>query len=176
VLNEAGQPLAPGERGEVAVSGPNLTPGYYRNDAANAASFVDVGGMRFLRTGDQGYLDADGYLFLSGRLKELINRGGEKISPVEIDAAMLECPAVAEAVSFAVPDAKYGEEVHAAIVCKPGSSLTEPQLTQFLSSRLAAYKLPKRFYFAHELPKTATGKMQRNVVAKHFTQPQQQKQ
>ena len=118
----------------------------------------------FFRTGDQGTLDADGYLTLTGRLKELINRGGEKISPFEIDAALLEHPAVAEAVSFAAPHPKYGEEVQAAVVLKGAAS--QADLTAFCLDRLADFKVPRQIYFTDSLPRTATGKIQRRHVAR----------
>jgi acyl-CoA synthetase (AMP-forming)/AMP-acid ligase II len=108
---------------------------------------------------------------LTGRLKELINRGGEKISPLEVDAALLEHPAVAEAVSFAAPDAKYGEEVHAAVVLKAAASPAEIQA--FCGKRLADFKVPKVIHVTKEVPRTATGKIQRRHVAAHFLQEAQ---
>ena len=106
---------------------------------------------------------------LTGRLKELINRGGEKISPLEVDAALLEHPAVAEAVTFAAPDPKYGEEVHAAVVLKGAAS--QADLAAFCRDRLADFKVPRQIYFAESLPRTATGKIQRRHVAAHFLAP-----
>src|SRR5581483_2094256 len=113
----------------------------------------------YFRTGDQGLLDADGYLTLTGRIKELINRGGEKISPLEVDAALLEHPSVAEACCFAAPDPKYGEEVHAAVVLKGDATVEDIQA--HCRERLADFKVPKRIHVADQVPRTATGKIQR---------------
>ena len=162
ILDDHGNFLPQGQQGEVSIRGPNVMHGYRNNPEANAASFT----AGYFRTGDQGVLDADGYLTLTGRLKELINRGGEKISPLEVDAVLLEHPAVAEAVSFAVPDAKYGEEVNGAVVLKGDAAADE--IIAFCRERLADFKVPKRVYVATALPRTATGKIQRRHVAAHF--------
>jgi oxalate---CoA ligase len=162
ILDEHGRELLRGTAGEVAIRGANVTAGYYNNPAANAQAFTNG----WFRTGDQGVLDADGYLSLTGRLKELINRGGEKISPLEVDAVLLEHPAVAEAVSFAVPDPKYGEEVYGAVVLK--GEADPDGLVAFCRDRLADFKVPKRIYITQALPRTATGKIQRRHVAAHF--------
>ena len=151
-----------GERGEVVIKGENVMWGYHNNEEANADAFV--GG--WFRTGDQGILDADGYLTLTGRLKELINRGGEKISPLEVDAALLEHPAVAEAVCFAAPDEMYGECVQAAVVLR--DDCEQKDIQDFCRERLADFKVPDVIYFADELPRTATGKIQRRHVATAF--------
>lgn len=164
ILNENGDILPAGQQGEVSIRGRNVTNGYLNNPEANKSSFT--GG--YFRTGDQGFLDADGYLTLTGRLKELINRGGEKISPLEVDAALLEHPAVAEAVSFAAADAKYGEEVHAAVVLK--GDATAADIQAFCKARLADFKVPKVIHIADAVPRTATGKIQRRHVAAHFQQ------
>ncbi|KAJ2887691.1 hypothetical protein IWW38_005084, partial [Coemansia aciculifera] len=152
--------------GEVCIRGPNVTPGYLNNAEANAKSFTSDGG--WFRTGDQGYIDDDGYLVLTGRIKELINRGGEKISPLELDAVLARGPGVAEAVCFAVEDEMYGQEVNAAVVAKPGAVVTEEMVRQFMEGQVAKFKVPKRVFITHELPRTATGKIQRRVVAEHF--------
>jgi acyl-CoA synthetase (AMP-forming)/AMP-acid ligase II len=162
ILDESGNRLPSGQQGEVSIRGPNVMHGYRNNPDANASSFT--GG--YFRTGDRGFLDAGGYLTLTGRLKELINRGGEKISPLEVDAVLLEHPAVAEAVSFGVPDPKYGEEVHGAVVLKTAAQADE--IVAFCRDRLADFKVPKRIYIADALPRTATGKIQRRHVAAHF--------
>ncbi len=151
-----------GERGEVVIKGRNVMWGYHNNEEANADAFVND----WFRTGDQGMLDADGYLTLTGRLKELINRGGEKISPLEVDAALLEHPAVAEAVCFAAPDSHYGEAVQAAVVLSGDSE--QEDIQNFCRDRLADFKVPDVIYFADELPRTATGKIQRRHVAAAF--------
>jgi acyl-CoA synthetase (AMP-forming)/AMP-acid ligase II len=162
VMDEEGNLLPAGTAGEVVVRGPNVTRGYHNNPEANAAAFVDG----WFRTGDRGVLDADGYLTLIGRIKELINRGGEKISPLEVDAALLSHPAVAEAASFGVPDLKYGEEVHAAVVLR--GSATEAELRAHCLGRLADFKVPKVFRLVKELPKGPTGKVQRRHLAAFF--------
>jgi len=157
----------PNVEGEVCIRGNNVTKGYIGVDPeVNEEAFA--GG--WFHTGDQGKLDQEGYLTLTGRIKELINRGGEKISPLEVDAAMLSHPAVAEAVSFAVPDEKYGEVVAAAIVLKKtdGPPLDESGLKKFLADKLSSFKVPTKVYFDDKLPKTATGKIQRRIVAAHF--------
>ncbi len=150
--------------GEIVISGPNVTPGYENNDKANADNFFEVGGQRWFRTGDQGQFDADGYLSLTGRLKEIINRGGEKISPLEIDEMLMDHPDVAQVVSFAVPHPKLGEEVGAAIVLT-NPDITEQDLKAFAETRVAAFKIPKHIVIMDEIPKGATGKMQRIGMA-----------
>lgn len=158
----SGELAATGGLGEVVIKGENVMWGYHNNEEANADAFIDG----WFRTGDQGFLDDHGYLTLTGRLKELINRGGEKISPVEVDATLLEHPAVAEAVCFAAPDSHYGEAVQAAVVLSADSNQQEIQ--DFCRERLADFKVPDIIYFAEELPRTATGKIQRRHVATAF--------
>lgn len=164
VLDEQWQALPAGQVGEVAIRGENVTAGYEKNPDANAQAFRDS----WFRTGDQGYLDADGYLFLTGRLKEIINRGGEKISPREIDEVLLEHPAVAQVVAFAMPDPKLGEEVAAAIVLREGATLEKRELLAFAAQRLADFKLPRELVFVDEIPKGPTGKLQRIGLAQRL--------
>jgi acyl-CoA synthetase (AMP-forming)/AMP-acid ligase II len=159
IMDESGRLLPANTQGEVVIKGPNVTRGYHNNPEANAAAFTNG----WFRTGDQGILDPTGYLTLVGRLKELINRGGEKISPREIDETLLTHPAVAEAVCFGVADAKYGEEVAAAVVLR--SAATEETLIAHCRERLAAFKAPKKIYLVTQIPRTATGKIQRRNVA-----------
>ena len=159
ILDEHGARCSPGIVGEVAVRGPNVTRGYHNNPAANAEAFC----AGWFRTGDWGRLSDDGYLTLVGRLKELINRAGEKISPVEIDDALLSHPGVSEAVSFSVPDEKYGEVVGAALVLKEGTAVDD--VLAHARSRLAAFKVPTAVYVVESIPRTATGKVQRGAVA-----------
>ena len=168
-MDADGRHLPPGERGEVVIQGPNVIRGYENNPEANAASFTDG----WFRTGDQGFLDADGYLTLVGRIKELINRGGEKISPREIDEVLLAHPAVAEAVCFGVPHATWGEEVAAAVVVR--EPVTEAELLAFCNERLADFKRPKQIHITDTIPRTATGKIQRGVVAKAFSTGQRRR-
>ena len=168
IMDAEGHHLASGERGEVCIQGPNVIRGYENNSEANATSFFDG----WFRTGDQGVLDANGYLTLVGRLKELINRGGEKISPREIDEVLLTHPAIAEAVCFGVPHRSWGEEVAAAVVLRPvdaGATVTEAELLAFCKERLADFKRPKQIHITDAIPRTATGKIQRRVVAQVFT-------
>jgi acyl-CoA synthetase (AMP-forming)/AMP-acid ligase II len=160
IMDGKGNHLAQGERGEVAIQGPNVVDGYENNPEANAASFT----QGWFRTGDQGYLDADGYLVLTGRIKELINRGGEKIAPREIDEVLLAHPAIAEAIAFGVPHATWGEEVAAAVVLREPES--EAAILSFCKERLADFKRPKKVYIVESIPRTATGKIQRGAVAK----------
>lgn len=164
ILDEEAHPLPPGQPGEIAIRGPGVISGYEGNPEANTRSFA--GG--WFRTGDQGYLDADGYLYITGRLKELINRGGEKISPREVDEVLLEHPAVAQAVTFAMPDPRLGEEVAAAVVPRgavPAAAVFEKELRDFAAGRLAYFKVPKRVVIVAEIPKGPTGKVQRLGLA-----------
>jgi acyl-CoA synthetase (AMP-forming)/AMP-acid ligase II len=162
IMDPQGRHLSTGQRGEVVIKGPNVISGYENNPEANATSFVDG----WFRTGDQGYLDEQGYLTLVGRIKELINRGGEKISPREIDEVLLTHPAVAEAVCFGVPHPTWGEEVAAAVVVR--EAVTEPELLAFCKDRLADFKRPKQIHITETIPRTATGKIQRRIVAEAF--------
>ncbi|MDB6147848.1 MAG: oxalate--CoA ligase-like [Spartobacteria bacterium] len=168
IIDEAGRHLAANVPGEVVVRGPNVMRGYRNDPDANASAFIDG----WFRTGDTGALDGDGYLTLLGHTKEMINRGGEKISPEEVEAVLLQHPAVAEAAAFGVPDAKYGEEIWAAVVLR---SPTDPQeLQAFCSSRLADFKVPKVIHVVSTLPKNATGKVQRRDLAALFKVPPKQ--
>ena len=150
--------------GEVVIRGESITAGYDGNPQANAQSFVDG----WFRTGDIGHLDSDGYLFLSGRTKEMINRGGEKIAPREVDEVLLRHPAVAQAVAFAMPDPLLGEDVAAAIVLRPGAAASELELREFAAGALAHFKVPRRFVFLAEIPKGPTGKPQRIGLAERL--------
>ncbi len=145
-----------------------MTPGYENNPKANAESFIARPEVPYpwFRTGDQGTLDAEGYLTITGRLKEMINRGGEKVSPREVDEAILDHPAVAEALTFALPHDKLGEEVACAVVLREGEALDERALRDFAAKRLADFKVPRKVVFLDEIPKGATGKQQRIGLAK----------
>jgi acyl-CoA synthetase (AMP-forming)/AMP-acid ligase II len=164
ILDDGGNELAAGASGEVAVRGPNVIDGYENNPQANASSFT----QGWFRTGDLGVLDADGYLRLLSRIKELINRGGEKIAPREIDEVLEAHPAVKEAVSFGVPHPTWGEEVGAAVVLN--EPVTEKDLLAFVRSRLADFKVPRHLHIVDSIPKTPTGKIQRRFVAEQFIQ------
>jgi acyl-CoA synthetase (AMP-forming)/AMP-acid ligase II len=162
VMDDHGMLLHAGTNGEVVIKGPSVIDAYANNPEANAQSFTDG----WFRTGDQGVLDMGGYLFLVGRLKEMINRGGEKIAPREIDDVLLQHPAVAEAVAFGVPHSGWGEQVAAAVVLK--SEVSEKELIAFARERLADHKVPRKLYVVDRIPRTATGKIQRRAVAEVF--------
>jgi acyl-CoA synthetase (AMP-forming)/AMP-acid ligase II len=161
IMDEAGNLLPQGGLGEIVIRGPNVTKGYEANPDANAKAFADG----WFRTGDQGTLDEEGYLRITGRLKELINRGGEKVSPLEVDEILMDHPAVAQVVTFGMPHDKLGEEVAAAIVLREGLSAGERELRDFCGMRLADFKVPRRIVIVAEIPKGATGKLQRIGLA-----------
>jgi acyl-CoA synthetase (AMP-forming)/AMP-acid ligase II len=161
ILAPDGGILPAGDAGEVAIRGRNVFRGYENNPEANAAAFTDG----WFRTGDEGTLDAEGYLRLTGRIKEQINRGGEKISPLEVDAVLMDHPAVAQCLTFGVPHPMLGEEVAAAVVRRDGVTCVDTELREFAATRLAAFKVPRHIYFLDELPKGATGKFMRTGLA-----------
>jgi acyl-CoA synthetase (AMP-forming)/AMP-acid ligase II len=161
VVDERGNTLPPGVTGEIVIRGENVTRGYENNPAANETAFIDG----WFRTGDQGMMDADGYVSITGRLKEIINRGGEKISPREVDEIIMEHPAVHQCVTFGMPHEMLGEEVAAAIVLKEGAACESNELRQFAAVRLADFKVPKKILILKEIPVGATGKLQRIGLA-----------
>ncbi len=161
VMDEAGAILCPGRVGEVVIRGPNVTAGYLENPEANATAFHDG----WFRTGDLGVLDAEGYLTITGRLKEIINRGGEKVSPHEVDEVLLDHPDIDEAATFAMPHDKLGEEVAVAIVARQGAEIDSGEVRAFARDRLADFKVPRRIVLVEEIPKGATGKLQRIGLA-----------
>ena len=161
IMAPDGELLAPGEIGEIVIRGDNVTTGYENNDKANAEAFTHG----WFRTGDQGQMDDAGYLTLTGRLKEIINRGGEKISPREVDDVLMTHPAVAQAVVFAVPHDKLGEDVAAAIVLREGEEASERDIRDFTAEHLAPFKVPRKIVLLDEIPKGATGKLQRIGLA-----------
>ena len=164
IMDDNGNLLSAGEQAEVVIRGANVTHGYHNNPDANAEAFTNG----WFRTGDQGFLDGAGTLTLTGRIKELINRGGEKISPLEVDAALLEHPSVAEAVCFGVPHTMYGEAVQAAVVISADTD--EAAIREYCGERLAAFKVPDRVYIIDTMPRTATGKIQRRHIAAMFAE------
>jgi oxalate---CoA ligase len=164
IMNEHGELLSAGRIGEVVIRGPNVTKGYESNPLANEIAFAHG----WFHTGDQGIIDDEGFLRITGRLKEIINRGGEKISPVEVDEVLLTNPAVLQAVTFAIPHDKLGEEVAAAIVLREGATASERELRDYVGSRLADFKVPRRILIVPEIPKGATGKLQRIGLAQKF--------
>jgi oxalate---CoA ligase len=161
ICDSSGVELPRGMAGEVCIDGPGVIREYENNAEATAKSFFGV----WFRTGDQGILDEDGYLHLTGRIKELIIRAGENIAPREIDEVLLAHPAVAEAVCFGVPHPIWGEEVEAAVVLRPEAPAGETDLMGFCRGRLADFKCPKKIHIVSSIPRTATGKIQRLNVA-----------
>ncbi len=157
VVDATGRPVAPGEIGEIVIRGDNVMDGYYKNSDATAAAFFGS----WFRTGDQGYRDEQGYFFITGRLKELIIRGGENIAPREIDDVLYKHDAVLEAAAVGVPDDNYGQEVVACVVRRRGRECSEEELIEFCRSAVGDYKSPKRIYFMDDLPKGPSGKIQR---------------
>ena len=164
VIDEAGNPLARGQTGEIVLKGLNIASRYWNNGAQNRHSFVDG----WFRTGDQGHIDDDGFVFLTGRIKEMINRGGEKIAPLEVDEVLMDHPAVAQALTFPVQDEKLGEEIAAAVVLRENAAAGAADLQAFAAGRLAAHKIPRRVIFLDEMPTGATGKFSRHKLSETF--------
>ncbi len=161
VMDAKGTLLEAGQVGELVIRGPNVTAGYENNPEANAACFTSG----WFRTGDQGVMDEEGYVAITGRLKEIINRGGEKISPREVDDALMDHPAIEQVVTFAMPHDKLGEEVAAAVVLREGAEAEAREIRRFAADRLADFKVPRKIVFLAEIPKGATGKLQRIGLA-----------
>jgi acyl-CoA synthetase (AMP-forming)/AMP-acid ligase II len=161
VVDETGKTVPRGHTGEIVIRGPSVMTAYENNPKANADAFYDG----WFRTGDQGVMDDDGYVAITGRLKEIINRGGEKISPREVDEIIMEHPAVHQCVTFAIPHDMLGEDVAAAIVLRQGTAATDKELREFASARLAPYKVPRKILILTEIPVGATGKLQRIGLA-----------
>ena len=160
VMDDAGRHLTAGQKGEIVIRGASVIQGYENNPQANATAFTNG----WFRTGDQGMLDAEGRLFISGRLKEVVNRGGEKVSPREVDEALLEHPGVAQAVAFGVPHPLLGEDLVAAVIRQPDAEVSEAELRQFLTSRFSEFKVPSQIVFVDAIPKGPTGKVQRTSL------------
>ena len=165
IVDESGRDVASGAVGEIWVRGATVTAGYLNNPEANAASFVDG----WYRSGDLGSKDKDGYIFLRGRLKEMINRGGEKISPRDIDVVLLSNPKVLEAASFGEADKVYGEDVEAAVILRPGMQATESELQDYCRTRLSAFEVPQRIHIVANFPRTAKGSTDRHALAEQFS-------
>lgn len=164
IVDELGNLLPAGEPGEIVARGPTLTAGYLDHLEANQAGFRNG----WFYTGDLGHLDSDGFLFLAGRKKEIINRGGSKISPREVDDALARHPAVADVAAFAVPHRTLGEDVAAAVVLNASAEATELQLRRFAAEHLAPYKVPRRIVFVESIPRTAAGKPKRAALSEGF--------
>ncbi len=161
IMGEGGELLPPNQIGEIVIRGGNVTAGYENNPKANGEAFTNG----WFRTGDQGVMDDERYISLTGRLKEIINRGGEKVSPREVDDILMDHPCVQQIVTFAMPHDKFGEEVAAAVVLREGKEATEKELRDFAGTRLAPFKVPRKIVFLAEIPKGATGKLQRIGLA-----------
>jgi acyl-CoA synthetase (AMP-forming)/AMP-acid ligase II len=161
IMTADGGLLPPGGVGEIVIRGPSVTAGYENNPKANGEAFAHG----WFHTGDQGTMDGDGYIRITGRLKEIINRGGEKISPREVDEVLMDHPAVQQVVTFAMPHEKLGEDVAAAVVFREGVTASERELREFCAARLADFKVPRKLVFLEEIPKGATGKLQRIGLA-----------
>ena len=164
IMGEKDKILNQGETGEICIKGDNVTSGYDNNPEANKNSFTNG----WFKTGDQGYFDQNGYLKISGRLKEIINKGGEKISPLEVDNVLMDHPLIEQAVCFGYEDKMLGEDIAAAIIVKEGKNCSETDVKTYAQEKLAKFKIPKKIFFVNEIPKGATGKLQRNVLAKNF--------
>jgi acyl-CoA synthetase (AMP-forming)/AMP-acid ligase II/thioesterase domain-containing protein len=164
IMNQAGKVVGPGEPGEIVCRGPILMAGYFNDAAANERCFTNG----WFRTGDLGFLDSDGHLYMTGRLKELINRGGEKVSPQEVDQALMDHPAIVQATTFGIPDPALGEEVAAAVVLRPGMPATAAEIRQFAVTRLAEFKVPRRVLIVPSIPTGPTGKLLRRELAEQL--------
>jgi acyl-CoA synthetase (AMP-forming)/AMP-acid ligase II len=162
VVDAALQPVADGATGEIVICGPNVMRGYYKNDEATRAAFTPDG---WLRSGDLGYRDAEGFFFVTGRIKELIIKGGENIAPREIDEALLKHPDVLDAAAVGIPDRHYGQDIMACIVLRPGRRCSEQALREFCVEHLGRYKTPRIVRFVDELPRGPSGKVQRLKLA-----------
>ena len=158
------QILKNGEIGEICIKGENVTSGYENNSEANEVSFVNG----WFKTGDEGFFDNEGYLKISGRIKEIINKGGEKISPLEVDNVLMFHPLIEQVVCFGFKDKMLGEDIAAAIVIEKDKICTELNIKQYAQEKLAKFKIPKKIFFVDEIPKGSTGKLQRIGLAKKF--------
>ena len=166
IMDDKGNLLPPIQTGEIVIRGASVTSGYENSLAADQSAFTNG----WFRTGDQGFLDADGYLFITGRLKEIINRAGEKISPYEIDETLMDHPDICQAAAFAAPHPSLGEDVAAAVVLREDRRLTESMIREYLHGRLADFKVPAKVWIVDEIPKGSTGKIQRAALAEKFAE------
>ena len=162
IRDQSGALLNAGDEGEICLRGENIMKGYLNDPDANARAFTPDG---FFRTGDYGYFDGNNYLFITGRIKEFINKGGEKISPVEIDNIVMQHPAVAEVATFPVPDDVYGQDVGLAVTLRKGEQVERSQLKKWIRDRVAAHKVPVKVFLVQELPKTKMGKTERQRLS-----------
>ena len=158
IVNEQGVEVPDGTAGEIVIRGPQVTPGYYKNEAATSGAFFPGG---WFRSGDIGLRDADGYFYITGRIKELIIKGGENIAPREIDEVLLRHPAVMDAAAVGIPDRHYGQDIMACVIRRAGHACTEEDLRAFCVEHLGRFKAPKVIHFVEELPRGPSGKVQR---------------
>jgi thioesterase domain-containing protein len=170
IFDASGRRLRGGEEGEIRLRGPGITRGYWNDPEANRTSFADG----WLCTGDLGRFDEDGYLYVTGRVKELVNRGGEKIRPVEVDAVLAAHPSVADAAAFGVPHPTLGEDIAAAVVRRAGQQVSENELRAYAAEYLAGFKIPRHILFLDQIPKGATGKAQRAALRDQYSTRLQQ--
>ena len=164
IMNDKNEKLSQGQIGEICIKGDNVTNGYENNPEANKQSFVN----NWFRTGDEGFFDKDGYLKISGRLKEIINKGGEKISPLEVDNILMDFPPIDQALCFGYKDKMLGEDIAVAIKLKENKSCTEDDIKSYANEKLSKFKIPKKIFIVEDIPKGATGKLQRIGLAKKF--------
>ena len=164
IMNDKNEKLSQGEIGEICIKGDNVTNGYENNPEANKQSFIND----WFRTGDEGFFDEDGYLKISGILKEIINKGGEKISPLEVDNILMDFPPIDQALCFGYKDKMLGEDIAVAIKLKENKSCTEDDIKSYANEKLAKFKIPKKIFIVEDIPKGATGKLQRIGLAKKF--------
>ena len=164
IMNDKNEKLSQGKIGEICIKGDNVTNGYENNPEANKQSFVND----WFRTGDEGFFDEDGYLKISGRLKEIINKGGEKISPLEVDNILMDFLPIDQALCFGYKDKMLGEDIAVAIKLKENKSCTEDDIKSYANEKLAKFKIPKKIFIVEDIPKGATGKLQRIGLAKKF--------
>jgi acyl-CoA synthetase (AMP-forming)/AMP-acid ligase II len=165
IVGPEGQKVPQGEKGEILIRGPNVMTGYLNGPELNQAAFSEG----WFRTGDTGSFDEDGFLIIYGRIKELINRGGEKISPLEIEAILLKHPEVLEAVAFAVPHLRLGEDVGAVVVLRPGATVDAGEFRRFMSEHLSWNKVPRRVHIRENIPKGLGGKALRNKLREIYS-------
>ncbi|MFP3976197.1 MAG: class I adenylate-forming enzyme family protein, partial [Dehalococcoidia bacterium] len=165
IRDEEGQPLPTGQMGELVVRGPRIMKGYWKDEEKTKNAFTSDG---WYRTGDLGYMDEEGYIYLAGRADDLIVRGGENISPEEVENALYNHPAIEEVAVIGVPDPEWGQEPRAVVVLKKGQTATEEEIIDFCRDKLAGFKRPRSVVFVDELPKTSVGKVVRkNLREQH---------
>jgi len=168
IWDDDGKPLPPGEIGEIMAKSDRVMSGYWKDEEKTATTLTADG---WLHTGDKGYMDEDGYIFLAGRGDDMIIRGGENISPEEVENVLYAHPKVADASLIGVPDPEWGQQPRAVIVLKPGETATEKEIMDFCKDKLSGFKRPQSVVFIDELPRTSTGKVQRKVLREKYGQP-----